>query len=384
MPIRNAPSAFLTTLRFMAARLRHRWFDTTPTATALRPELEGVLDRLETPGLQATWAQVAAGGDWLDTGIDLAPGEAVSLFAQGMVWLAKGLDVGFGPQVGLWYRVGDAPLRKAIAAQAWIDSGPGGRLHLTTKPPGEFASRDGRFEPALGRKPLQGGFTVAVLRWPQALDATLERAVALAPALFAPLHEQRQTPVTAPEGWHYLWRLGEGGIFREHAAQPGRMCCDTHADVGILQFPVDHPLTQDTRLDWRWLVRHLPSALPEHTAPTHDYLSIAVEFDNGLDLTWMWSSSLAEGTIFQCPLPWWDQRETHWVLRSDATLLGQWLSESRAVLDDYRQAIGGPEPARIIGVWLIANTAFQRGHGRCEYESITLRSGTREDRIGRQ
>jgi len=76
--------------------------------------------------------------------------------------------------------------------------------------------------------------------------------------------------------------------------------------------------------------------------------------------------------VFQCPLPWWDQRETHWVLRSGTQQLGQWLAERRSLLADYRAAIGGPDPQRVVGVWLIANTAFQRGVGECQYRRIVV------------
>ena len=384
MPQRNAPSPVPTTLRFMASRIRHRLSaDQPPAVTArLRERLEPILAPLATAGVAAHWFDVRAGGEWLDTGIDLAPDEPVSIQAEGMVWLARALDVGFGPQVGLWYRVGNAPLRKVLGPIAWLDAGRGGRLSFTTKPPGEFAAVDGAFEPGLTRKPLKGGFTVALLRWPEAPAQALAEAQSRESALFGPLRQEPAERPETPYGWHYLWRLGEGGIFRNDRRHPGRLCCQTHADVGILQFPVDHPLTADTRIDWRWCVQELPSRFPEHTAPTHDYLSIAVEFDNGLDLTWMWSVGLPVDTIFQCPLPWWDQRETHWVVRSGAQQLGQWLDESRPVLADYRQAIGGVEPQRIVGVWLIANTAFQRGKGRCDYEGIRLQTGDRHTAVG--
>lgn len=383
MPIRNAPSPIPTTLRFMASRVGHRLRGgQAPAVTAdLRARIAPLLDALKADAVVNHWVEVRAGGDWIDSGLDLAPGEAVSIQAEGMVWLARALDVGFGPQVGLWYRIGDAPLRKVLGPLAWLETGRGGRLLFTTKPPGEFAATDGRFEPDLTRKPLKGGFTVAVARWPADPAAALRKAASLEPTLFGPLEAARRSAPTTPAGWHYLWRLGEGGIFSA-GGQLGRVCCQTHADVGILQFPVDHPLEADTRLDWRWCVRQLPSRFAEHTAPTHDYLSIAVEFDNGLDLTYMWSVALPVDTIFQCPLPWWDQRETHWVVRSGEDDLGKWWDESRSLQADYRRAIGGQEPARIVGVWLIANTAFQRGRGDCDYETIALRSGDRVTSIG--
>ncbi|MDE3114196.1 MAG: DUF3047 domain-containing protein, partial [Pseudomonadota bacterium] len=98
----------------------------------------------------------------------------------------------------------------------------------------------------------------------------------------------------------------------------------------------------------------------------------------GRDLTYYWSSSLAEGTVFHCPLPWWSERETHWVLRSGSRELGRWLNERRSVKADYEKAIGGMMPARIVRVWLIANSVFQRGHGIADFADIALsQAGTR-------
>jgi len=114
--------------------------------------------------------------------------------------------------------------------------------------------------------------------------------------------------------------------------------------------------------------------VPEDIVPTHDYLSIAVEFDNGLDLTYMWSAALPEDTIFQCPLAWWDERETHWVVRTKKDV-GRWLSEERSIKKDYERAIGGDVPAKVVQVWLIANSLFQRGTGKCDYRAIRLTDG---------
>src|SRR5262249_2389668 len=146
----------------------------------------------------------------------------------------------------------------------------------------------------------------------------------------------------------------------------------THRDVGILQCPIEATLDDTTSLDWRWLVKSLPSSLPEHIQPTHDYLSIAVEFDNGQDLTYFWSAELPVHTVFKCPLAWWSERETHWVLRSGSEGLGQWQSETRKLKSDYEQAIGGALPQKVVRVWLIANSVFQRKHGEATFADIGL------------
>jgi hypothetical protein len=65
----------------------------------------------------------------------------------------------------------------------------------------------------------------------------------------------------------------------------------------------------------------------------------------------------------KCPLPWWDKRETHQVVRSDLAKLGVWLEEKQPVLDDYERAIGGELPKRIVAIWLIAVSVFRKRLG---------------------
>ncbi len=40
-----------------------------------------------------------------------------------------------------------------------------------------------------------------------------------------------------------------------------------------------------TRIAWDWRVESLPPRRAENSLPTHDDLSLAVEFDNGIDIT---------------------------------------------------------------------------------------------------
>ena len=57
------------------------------------------------------------------------------------------------------------------------------------------------------------------------------------------------------------------------------------------------------------------------------------------------------------------------VVRTGRDELGRWLDERRDVHEDYRRCIGGTARS-VVRIWLIANSLFQRGHGRCEYSSI--------------
>ena len=324
--------------------------------------------------------RLGAGAEgWVPVGLDVRRAEEVSVISVGTLWASKAFDMRFGPRLGLWLRPGEGAILKTQSAASSVTMSEGGPLQIVAKPPGEWADEQGHFDPAFPRAGISGALHVCVIVWKNGALSGLE---ALARAgdhkgLVARALDRARHPLRPPAGWHYLWRLGEGEIYREATdGDERRICCHTHEDVGILQFPADFPLTDRTELRWRWKADRLPCDMPEDIQPTHDYLSIAVEFDNGQDLTYMWSSSLPEDTIFRCPLPYWDKVETHWVLRSQKSDLGRWLSEARAVRADYEEAVGQP-PARIVRVWLIAVSVFQRGEGVCEYADIELVDGDR-------
>jgi hypothetical protein len=378
--IRNAPSALPTTLRFMGARLaqRLRGRERPLSPRAFRARVERAVAALGERVERCDFVAVPARREpWLASGVPLEGGRAWTLLAAGRVYLSRVFDVGFGPGLGLWARVGDGELLKVVGSASTFVVQRSGPLLLTSKPPGEFADRSGAFLAEPPRSELAGEFSVAVLQWRGDADAALAAAAQLDEPLFAPALRRLRDPVLPPPGWHPLWRLGESEVFTQHG-EDGSLGCHAQGDASILQFPLRRSLTGESRLRWSWRVDRLPSRLPEHIQPTHDYLSIAVEFDDGRDLTYLWSAALPVGTIFQCPLPWWDQRETHQVVRSGARDLGRWLDEERPLLADCEQALAGPPPREIVAVWLIAVSAFQRSEGRCRYRGIAL-----EDADGR-
>ena len=390
MPIRNAPAELPTTLRFLSSRLarRLRGEKLLKNEPCLRQQVEQLVPAQSDHLAGHQWMRIPANAqDWMDSGIELKTGESFSLICGGSIRLSERLDVGLHAQSALWYRVGDEGLARVPSNRSTFTAQQSGLLKLLARFPGDFLDQSGAADPDQPKPKLSGELEVLILRWKEnATEAGLKAAADMAPDVFAQALERLQQPKTPPQGWKYFWRIGEAEIYQpgtdDGESKDGQICCNTHADVGIAQYPVDIAIDDSTRLEWSWLVKQLPSKIAEHTQPTHDYLSIAIEFDNGLDLTYMWSVSLPVGTIFQCPLPWWDQRETHWVIRSGTQELGQWLDESRPVADDYRAAIGDEVPERVVAVWLIANSAFQRGTGECVYSKIRLSNRDKQTGIG--
>jgi hypothetical protein len=352
-----------------------------PTDREFRATLEPWLAALP-PGLSTAHAfhwLPAKSPPWHDTGIDVAPGDPVTVLADGRVFLSRPLDIWVGPSFQLWCRVGErGPVFRGTRATNTFTARERGRLWLASYFPGEWADPSGRLgTPEEDYARVSGGMSALVVRWAPGTDVHgVFRQFAhetRVPGLVLAEAERLGQPAPTPEQWDYLWYLGPGEIFRPAVTADGRAAigCHTHGDVGILRRDARAPLQRGTKLRWSWRVDALPIDLAEDTLPSHDYLSIAVEFDDGQDLTYYWSAALPEGTVYRCPLPTWKDKETHVVVRSGPRGLGRWLDEERDLYSDYSRILGGPA-REVVRVWLIANSLFQRGHGRCEYASIRV------------
>jgi hypothetical protein len=315
----------------------------------IRREFSAVRPPLDLAGAEASARLVLdPKSGWLVTGITVRTGQSFTVDASGAVWLSQALAIGVEPRVALWVRIGgQAPIVKLIDNRTTYTAWADGPVELSLKTLGEWADEAGAVLPG-GGGASSGAVVVTVAAWaaPRPADTA-----------------------SCPDGWHHLWRLGQGRIFD---GARDDITVKTRGDVGILQLPAAAPVTEELTLRWSWRVEALPSRLPEQLAATHDYLSIAVEFDDGRDLTYMWSAGLPADHVFRCPLPWWCERETHWVVRSGSADLGRWCDEQRLIAADCRRAYG-EVPARVERIWLIAVSVFQRREGRAQFRNIGLK-----------
>ena len=84
---------------------------------------------------------------------------------------------------------------------------------------------------------------------------------------------------------------------------------------------------------------------------------------------------MPEGESFPCPLPDWQHRETHIVLQSGENGLGEWHQHSRPVLADYEDSVGGEPPKKIVGVWVIGATVFNRRPAEAYFTNAAVVEG---------
>ena len=333
----------------------------------------------EVPADRASVSITNAMSGWLHTGLELNSGDSVVLTGTGS-WDAEGLII--APRHMLWYRIGEqGQARNFSADQEIFTADDAGALFVTLRPIGVYwEDARGTYPPGFSEAPaIPVAVGVEVMRFTKPLQSGLTALAETGDADAAAALTTLANRKTLPDGFFYLPYLGRSNVWAAGAAD-GRtgIQAETSDDVGIVKMPLDVPLTEDTVFSFEWRYDQLPALGPETEAQFHDYLSIALEFDNGQDLTWMWSPHLEAGTHFGCPLPWWDSRETHYVLTSGRDNLGNWEQHSRAVLADYRESIAVPEPERIVGIWFIANSLFGRQPGAASFANVTLLEGDTE------
>ena len=126
-----------------------------------------------------------------------------------------------------------------------------------------------------------------------------------------------------------------------------------------------------TKLSWRWIVEELPSRLPENQLTSHDYLSIAAEFDDGQDLTYFWSSSLPVGKAFRCPIPRWTPLESHMAVRSGLPISASGSATSVTSTRTTRRT-SAARPRTVVNIWLLGVSLFQRRSGSCRFADMQI------------
>jgi hypothetical protein len=319
---------------------------------------------------------------WFDTGLDLATGTNLTSFAAGKTQF-KDLPITLEPNFQLWFRIGqDGEVFRGTRDSHSFTVEQSGRLYLASYFPGEWSSKTGELAtPDEVYDMVTGNLAVLLINWQGNMLDGLKNIAKYGDVnnLIAMEIDRLVAPIVTPEGCDYLWFTGPAEIYQARAVpiKKSAICCHTHNDGGLLQKSVSLPFKPNTRLRWSWKIDALPSAVREDTLPTHDYLSIAVEFDNGQDITYYWSAELPPETVYRCPIPTWTARETHVVIRSGLQGLGEWLNEERDVYQDYSDAIGGVIPGNIVKVWLIAVSLFQHEEGVCQYTDISFLSDAR-------
>lgn len=337
--------------------------------------LAALIARAKSPELVAWRAFDLSSGDmpWKDAGLAAKKGQAVTFLLGGRVWLARQLDIWVEPGTSFHARSrGQRPMYNPMANTGTMVAAHDGPLEFA-RSVGEWKNEDGvLWTPEKDYKAADVNIYGVALVWRGDAAKGLRSLLAhgdvggLVGAELARLQSSRRLP----SGWHNLYMLGGGPVIFNDLGN-GEISCQSHKNAGILQRPVSIGLKPGVKLSWRWLIDELPSLHPENEFLTHDYLSIGAEYDDGQDLTYIWSRGLPVGKSFRCPFPRWTSIETHLPIRSGLDGLGAWASEERDLYADYKEHVGGTAKS-IVRIWLLGVTIIQRRQGSCRFADVQV------------
>ena len=311
---------------------------------------------------------------WQDLGFSVGKGQEVTFLLGGRVWLvAREQDLWVEPGVAFHVRTrGTRPMFNPMTNTGTMTATADGPLEMARSLV-EFQNDAGELAvPKDAYVKADAHIYGLALVWRGRASAGLNSLLQYGDVcgIIAAELARLQSPRKLPAGWHNFFMLGGGPVIFNGLGH-GAIGVEPLKNAGILQRPVGIELKPQTRLSWRWIVEELPSRLPEDQLTSHDYLSIAAEFDDGQDLTYFWSSSLPVGKAFRCPIPRWTPLESHMVVRSGLADLGKWVSDERDLYADYKTHIGGSARS-VVNVWLLGVSLFQRRSGSCRFADMQI------------
>ncbi|WP_245444131.1 DUF3047 domain-containing protein [Bradyrhizobium sp. Y36] len=337
--------------------------------------IKDIIAKANSPELVATKTFEINGADlpWTDLGLDATRGQQVTFLLGGRMWLSRDHDLWFGPGLVFHARTrGQRPIYNPMLDTGTMIASHDGRIEVA-RSAAEWANEDGALatpEDIYKKADVKISGIALLWRGDAAAGVTSLLAHGDVGGLLKSELARLARGGKLPAGWSNLLGFGGGQeVFSQGTG--GEIVCDITGRVSIIERPLPLALASRPRLAWRWKIDQLPSVVAEDQAATHDYLSIGVKFDDGQDLTYVWSEYLPEGKVFRCPLPGWNAIETHMIVRSGKAGLGSWQAGLRDVAADYAAHIGGSATA-ISKIWLLAVAPFQRRHGACRYADITV------------
>lgn len=268
-----------------------------PTAEALQAHFETFLSHPDVSPSIDNFKFVTRPANtlpWKATGINLHPGQQVSTFATGRVWRSRVLDLYIGPQFALWFRVGvnGEVFNSTRESNTFtVTNDKAEELYIANQFPGWWQEKSGRVvgDLAMYGAGGDGKLEVLVVVWKDGVD--VEKLIANYPETKGSelLKTEAKRPsderaTKLPKEWYYFWFIGKSTIYRGLETNE-RKCIHTKVDrdIGILMKDLDPTpvFEKGCKVKWNWKVDALPSRLREDTTFSHDYLSVAFEFENG-------------------------------------------------------------------------------------------------------
>lgn len=177
-----------------------------------------------------------------------------------------------------------------------------------------------------------------------------------------------------PEGWKS--RGGEGSkVYKVRSNQETYLEANAINSAVSIAKKFEYDLKEYPFLKWQWRVLELPQGGDERFKKTGDSAAAIYVIFKGLirpdNLKYVWSASLSLKTTTESP---YSSKTKIVVLRNQSSPLGEWVSESVNVYDDYKRLFGRePKPVQAIG--LMSDSDNTKSKAVAHYKGIMISTG---------
>lgn len=134
----------------------------------------------------------------------------------------------------------------------------------------------------------------------------------------------------------YWVNQDESGRYLSAKTSNSDMMVVKEIEVDIVRYPF---------FNWKWRVNELPARGDESVKQVCDApasITLVTGFSRLIpkSIKYTWSTTLPMGTETKSPFAFWPARTDIIVLQSGDSLRGQWISEKRNILEDYKRLYG--------------------------------------------
>lgn len=174
-----------------------------------------------------------------------------------------------------------------------------------------------------------------------------------------------------PQGWELTVNTGEAAL--QLVQDQGRQALQMRSEQAsfALQKKLNIPLQSTPFLVWQWKVTELPAKGDFRKSSTDDQAAqLIVAFSSSRFLAYIWDTTAPKGIIAAAPAPMF-KKIFAVVLQSGPHSLGNWITERRNLIDDYKRAYG-EDPEAIEGVRIQINSQHTQSRAEAYWQSILV------------
>jgi len=176
---------------------------------------------------------------------------------------------------------------------------------------------------------------------------------------------------TVPQGWELSVKTGAAHLQLVRDSEQQALQIRSDQASFALQKKVRLALPALPWLVWQWKVTELPRGGDFRRSSTDDQAAqLIVAFSSSRFLAYIWDSTAPKGTIASAPAPLF-KKIFAVVMQSGEQGLGNWITERRNLIEDYKQAYGDA-PEVIEGIRIQINSQHTESRAESYWRSIAL------------